>query len=89
MAPHLAAVTRQEIAGLGERLGSPRNEPLRVGPRLWRTRPPLNETTAKQSGDALRALAGPAVILVGHPYAAFAPEVNLSIPARSPRADLQ
>jgi predicted nucleotide-binding protein (sugar kinase/HSP70/actin superfamily) len=32
--------------------------------------------------EALQSLEGPVVILVGRPYAAFAPEVNLSIPRK-------
>jgi predicted nucleotide-binding protein (sugar kinase/HSP70/actin superfamily) len=82
LAPHLAAVTQQEIASLGAR--------LRVS--LDRASQSWNSAVAHQGAfersyrdaieEALAAIEGPAVILAGRPYAAFAPEVNLSIPRK-------
>ena len=82
LAPHLAAVTEQEVIRLGATLGVP----AKRATECWATAV-AHQANFKQSyrtaiQEAIVGLNEPAVILVGRPYVAYAPEVNLSVPRK-------
>lgn len=82
LSPHLAAVTEQEIIGLGATLGVPGERAKACWAAAKAHQTDFERTYRAAVEDALANLAGPAVILAGRPYAAYAPEVNLSVPRK-------
>jgi len=82
LAPHLEAVTRQEVASLAATLGVS----AQLANESWLAalahQAAFERTYREQVQEALQGLDGPAVILVGRPYVAYAPEVNLSVPRK-------
>ena len=82
MAPHLAAVTAQEVAGLGETLGVSSACARDSWSMAVAQQSAFERTYRETIAAALADTAEPAVILAGRPYAAYAPEVNLSVPRK-------
>jgi predicted nucleotide-binding protein (sugar kinase/HSP70/actin superfamily) len=82
LAPHLEAVTRQEVASLAARLGVS----AQLANESWSValahQAAFERSYRDEIQEALYGLDGPAVILVGRPYIAYAPEVNLSVPRK-------
>ena len=82
LSPQLAVVTGQEVIRLGSTLGIP----AKRATECWATAIAHQANFKRSYETAIReALAGlhePAVILVGRPYVAYAPEVNLSVPRK-------
>ena len=62
--------------------GSPPARLAKAGSRPRCTRQHSNGRTGTLIEEALSGISEPAVILVGRPYAAYAPEVNLSVPRK-------
>jgi predicted CoA-substrate-specific enzyme activase len=82
LASHLAATTEEEVARLAWKLAVPEDTAIESW-RVAREHQAEFERTYRQAiADALQPLEGPAVLLVGRPYAAYAPEVNLSVPRK-------
>jgi predicted CoA-substrate-specific enzyme activase len=82
LAEHLARTTEQEVVRLGARLGVGEVEAKRAWSAALAHQAEYEKHYHATMDAALAELAGPAVILLGRPYAAFAPEVNLSIPRK-------
>ena len=82
LAPHLEAVTRQEVAGLAARLGVS----AQLANESWSAavahQAAFERSYREEIQEALYGLDESAVILVGRPYVAYAPEVNLSVPRK-------
>jgi predicted CoA-substrate-specific enzyme activase len=82
LAPHLAAVTEQEVIRLGRKLGVPAERATECWAAAIAHQANFKRVYRTAIEEALAGLDGPAVILVGRPYVAFAPEVNLSVPRK-------
>ena len=82
LAPALAGVTDQQVAGMGARLGVPAEVAKESWTAALARQAEFEQTYRAAIQGALAEVRGPAVILVGRPYAAYAPEVNLSVPRK-------
>src|ERR1017187_10365980 len=82
LSPRLAAVTQQEVASLGARLGVSAGQSSEAWQVAMAHQAAFERTYRESIEEALSEITGPAVILVGRPYAAYAPEVNLSVPRK-------
>jgi predicted CoA-substrate-specific enzyme activase len=82
LSPRLAAVTQQEVASLGARLGVSAGQSGEAWQVAMAHQAAFERTYRESIEEALSEITGPAVILVGRPYAAYAPEVNLSVPRK-------
>ncbi|MBS1859417.1 MAG: hypothetical protein JST11_28845, partial [Acidobacteria bacterium] len=82
LAPHLAAVTLQQVAALGERLGIAPAEACECWTAALAHLAAFRLRYHEAIESTLAGLRDPAVLLVGRPYAAYAPEVNLSVPRK-------
>ena len=82
LAPHLAIVTRQEVASLGAKLGHTAERANESWAAAIVNQAAFERCYREAMEEALSALHEPAVILAGHPYAAYAAEVNLSVPRK-------
>ncbi len=82
LSDHLRATTSREIERMAGQLGV--GEPqARRALRLALDHQAKFESAYRDAiRSAMREMKGPAVVLVGRPYAAFAPEVNLSVPRK-------
>jgi len=82
LAPSLATVTRQEVISLGARLGVSAAQASQSWSAAMAHQAAFERSYREAIGQALSEIHGPAVVLVGRPYAAYAPEVNLSVPRK-------
>ena len=82
LSPHLESVTLQELAGLGARLGVPAARTAESWFAAVAHQGTFQQSYREAIEDALPGVNDPAVILAGRPYAAYAPEVNLSVPRK-------
>ena len=82
LSPHLETVTLQELAGLGARLGVPAAQTAESWFAAVAHQGTFQQSYREAIEDALSGVNDPAVILAGRPYAAYAPEVNLSVPRK-------
>ena len=82
LAPHLAAVTQQQVVALGARLGVSAAHAAESWAAGLAHLAGFRARYREAIEEATSHLREPAVILVGRPYAAFAPEVNLSVPRK-------
>jgi predicted CoA-substrate-specific enzyme activase len=82
LSPRLAAVTQQEVVRLGARLGVSAGQSGEAWQVAMAHQAAFERTYRESIEEALSEITGPAVILVGRPYAAYAPEVNLSVPRK-------
>jgi predicted CoA-substrate-specific enzyme activase len=82
LAPHLAAVTEQEVIRLGAMLAVPAERATECWAIAMAHQANFKRAYRAAIEEALACLNGPAVILVGRPYVAYAPEVNLSVPRK-------
>jgi predicted CoA-substrate-specific enzyme activase len=82
LSEHLLAAGEREIVRMAERLGVPKEQAKKALEAALDHQKEFERTYQKAIRAELEQLNGPAVILVGRPYAAFAPEVNLSIPRK-------
>jgi predicted CoA-substrate-specific enzyme activase len=82
LAPHLATVTGQEVASLGARLGVSAERASHSWAAAVAHQAAFDLSYREAIRAALSGVDAPAVILAGRPYAAFAPEVNLSVPRK-------
>jgi predicted CoA-substrate-specific enzyme activase len=82
LSPRLAAVTQQEVVRLGARLGVSAGQSGEAWQMAMAHQAAFERTYRQSIEEALSEVTGPAVILVGRPYAAYAPEVNLSVPRK-------
>ena len=82
LAPHLAPVTDQEVIRMGTTLGVPAERATECWALAMAHQANFKRAYGAAMQEALVGLNEPAVILVGRPYAAFAPEVNLSVPRK-------
>jgi len=79
LSDHLLATSEQEIVSLARRLGVPKNQAKKALVAALDHQKEFEAAYRERIQVELSQLEGPAVILVGRPYAAFAPEVNLSV----------
>lgn len=79
LAPHLATVTQREVARLGARLEVSAERASKSWAEAAVHQAAFEKSYREAIEEALRRIDEPVVILVGRPYAAFAPEVNLSV----------
>ncbi|MBZ5626554.1 MAG: acyl-CoA dehydratase activase-related protein, partial [Acidobacteriia bacterium] len=82
LAPHLATVTEQEVTSLGSRLGLPAQRASESWAAAMAHQAAFERSYREEMEEALSELNRPAVILSGRPYAAYAPQVNLSVPRK-------
>ena len=82
LAPHLGAVTAQEVIRLGATLGVPAERATECWATAVEYQANFKQAYRTAIQEALASLNEPAVILVGRPYVAYAPEVNLSVPRK-------
>lgn len=82
LSPHLETVTQQEVACLGAMLGVSATQAIDGWSAATRHQAEFQQSYRDAIEEALSQRSDPAVILVGRPYAAYAPEVNLSIPRK-------
>jgi predicted CoA-substrate-specific enzyme activase len=82
LAPHLATVTQHQIASLGAKLGVSLERASQSWTAAVAHQAAFEKAYRAAIEEALAAITEPAVILTGRPYAAFAPEVNLSVPRK-------
>jgi predicted CoA-substrate-specific enzyme activase len=82
LAPHLAAVTQREVAHLAARLGVAAARAIESWSAAVAHQGAFERRYREIIRQALSDANGPAVILTGRPYVAFAPEVNLSVPRK-------
>jgi predicted nucleotide-binding protein (sugar kinase/HSP70/actin superfamily) len=82
LAPWLAEVTQQQVAGLGARLGVSSGHALESWSAAKVHQAAFEGSYRSAIEEALSENCRPGVILVGRPYAAYAPEVNLSVPRK-------
>ena len=82
LAPHLATVTRQEVASLAARLGVSAGRASESWSAAAAHQEAFQRSYREEIQEAIYGLDEPAVILVGRPYAAYAPGVNLSVPRK-------
>jgi len=82
LSPRLAVVTQQEVVSLGARLGVSAGQSGEAWQRAMAHQAAFERTYRESIEEALSEITGPAVVLVGRPYAAYAPEVNLSVPRK-------
>lgn len=82
LAPRLGRVTQQQIASLGARLGVPSGQAIESWSAAKIHQAAFEGSYRSAIEEALSEDHRPAVILVGRPYAAYAPEVNLSVPRK-------
>ena len=82
LAEHLVATSEQEIVRLANRLGI--GEPQ--AREAWRAalahQAAFEKTYRKWLQAEISRIEGPVVVLVGRPYAAFASDVNLTVPRK-------
>jgi predicted nucleotide-binding protein (sugar kinase/HSP70/actin superfamily) len=82
LAPQLAAVTAREAIEAGARLGVSAECALDAWAAGLRCQGEFQRGYRGAVEEKLAGLERPAVILIGRPYVAYAPEVNLSIPRK-------
>ncbi|SPE24041.1 CoA-substrate-specific enzyme activase (modular protein) [Candidatus Sulfopaludibacter sp. SbA3] len=82
LAPHLETVTQLEVVRLAETLKVSAERASASWSAAIAHQGAFERSYRDEIREALRGLDEPAVILVGRPYAAFAPEVNLSVPRK-------
>jgi predicted CoA-substrate-specific enzyme activase len=82
LAPGLATVTQREIVSLAARLGVSAGQASESWSSAVAHQAAFERSYREAIEEALSGVDGPAVILVGRPYAAYAPEVNLSVPRK-------
>jgi predicted CoA-substrate-specific enzyme activase len=82
LAPQLAAVTAREAIEAGARLGVSAECALDAWAAGLRCQGEFQRGYRAAVEEKLARLEGPAVILIGRPYVAYAPEVNLSVPRK-------
>ena len=82
LSPRLEAVTRQEVVSIGARLGSSAEQSEECWSVAAAHQAAYERTYRETVEEALSEVTGPAVILVGRPYLAYAPGVNLSVPRK-------
>jgi predicted CoA-substrate-specific enzyme activase len=79
---HLIKTSEQEIVRMAKRLGIAKKQAKVAFHLAIQHQKSFEEEYSKRVQQELGEIKGPAVILVGRPYAAFAPDVNLSIPRK-------
>ena len=79
LAPQLETVTQLEVARLGARLGVPASRAGESWLAATAHLAAFQQSYREAIENASSGVSDPAVILVGRPYAAYAPEVNLSV----------
>ncbi len=82
LSPQLETVTQQEVASLGATLGVSAGQAIDAWFAATAHQAAFQQSYRDAIAEALAGLGDPAVILVGRPYAAYAPEVNLSVPRK-------
>jgi predicted CoA-substrate-specific enzyme activase len=82
LSEHLLATTEREIIGMADRLGIREDRARKAVKAALDQQSTFEKAYQEKIQAELNKLKGPAVILVGRPYAAFAPEVNLTIPRK-------
>ena len=82
LAPHLETVTQQEVVSLGARLGVSASLASESWSAAMAHQAAFQRSYREAVEEATSRVSDPAVILVGRPYAAYAPEVNLSVPRK-------
>jgi predicted nucleotide-binding protein (sugar kinase/HSP70/actin superfamily) len=79
---HLLSVSKKQIVGMAKRLGVSAKQAKKAWDSALDHQKNFETAYQKAVQDKLSQQHGPAVILVGRPYAAFASEVNLSVPRK-------
>jgi len=79
---HLRSTTEREVARMAARLGVDRSAAHAALAAARAHQEAFEHRYREAIEEALEKLDGPAVVLVGRPYAAYAPEVNLSVPRK-------
>jgi len=82
LAPYLATVTEHEVCHLGATLGVSASRASDSWAAATVQQAAFQQSYRGAIEEALSQADDPAVILVGRPYAAFAPNVNLSVPRK-------
>jgi predicted CoA-substrate-specific enzyme activase len=82
LASHLATVTQQEVTGLARKLDVSEQRAAASWDAAVAHQAAYAKYYREEVEEALVGPNGPAVILVGRPYVAYAPEANLSVPRK-------
>ncbi|MDD5701337.1 MAG: acyl-CoA dehydratase activase-related protein, partial [Dehalococcoidales bacterium] len=82
LSDHLLAATEKEILLMSEKLGISKTRARKALTAALEYQEKFEITYREAVEAGLKELEGPVVVLVGRPYAAFSPEVNLSIPRK-------
>jgi len=82
LSDHLSYTTERQIIAMAECLGVERTKAKRALASALDHQKKFEKVYHEAIQAELEQIKGPAVILVGRPYAAFTPEVNLSVPRK-------
>lgn len=82
LSQHLLATSEQEIVDMAKQLGVPAHQAKEAWIVALEHQKDFERAYQDEIQKKLGQRKGPAVILVGRPYAAFASEVNLSVPRK-------